>query len=446
MTSQVLNASIRVPNADGNSRDWKVIALIGLLHGGSHFYQLVLPSLYLSLNRDFGYSFAELGFLATVFFVVSGLGQASSGFVVDHLGARPVLRFGLACMVMSALLIAVADAYWVFIIAALIGGAGNSVFHPVDFSIINQNVSQRRLGHAFSIHGVSGNLGWALAPIFITFFIVQTGSWRFAAGAAAVVLFVLFLATFLGASLLATPTAQANKPENGRENGQDRFQDQTQAQKGARATSPGFVTKLSMLLKNPALWGAFLFFAFTSGSMSSVQNFTIPILGSLYGIGKEWASSALSMYMVSAGVGLLIGGFLAGSTDRTERIVAASLATSGLVFILLAMGMLPSGLAVAGLCVAGFLSGMAGPSRDMLVRRVTPKGALGSVYGLVYSGMDVGSALGPVIYGFMLDHQTYRGPWLVSGLALFGAVLAAFWVAYCARRQQDRTVVQGSAA
>ena len=443
MTSQVLASSIRAPNADGDPRDWKVIALIGLLHGGSHFYQLVLPSLYLSLNRDFGYSFAELGFLATVFFVVSGLGQASSGFVVDHLGARPVLRFGLACMVVSALLIAVADAYWVFIIAAFIGGAGNSVFHPVDFSIINQNVSQRRLGHAFSIHGVSGNLGWALAPIFITFFIVQTGSWRFAAAAAAVVLFALFLATFLGASLLATPASQTDtKSDTKNEKHTDK-----QAQERPRAAEPGFAAKLRLLLKNPALWGAFLFFAFTSGSMSSVQNFTIPILGSLYGIGKEWASSALSLYMVSAGVGLLIGGFLAGSTDRTERIVAGSLATSGLVFILLAMGMLPSGLAVAGLCVAGFLSGMAGPSRDMLVRRVTPKGALGSVYGLVYSGMDVGSALGPVVYGFMLDHQTYRGPWLVSGLALFGAVLAALWVAYCARRQQEvRSAPQGSAA
>ncbi len=443
MTSQVLTSSIRAPNADGDSRDWKVIALIGLLHGGSHFYQLVLPSLYLSLNRDFGYSFAELGFLATVFFVVSGFGQASSGFVVDHLGARPVLRFGLACMVVSALLIAIADAYWVFIIAAFIGGAGNSVFHPVDFSIINQNVSQRRLGHAFSIHGVSGNLGWALAPIFITFFIVQTGSWRFAAAAAAVVLFALFVATFLGASLLATPAAQTDTKGDAKSDKQD----DKPVQERPRAAEPGFAAKLRLLLKNPALWGAFLFFAFTSGSMSSVQNFTIPILGSLYGIGKEWASSALSMYMVSAGVGLLIGGFLAGSTDRTERIVAGSLATSGLVFILLAMGMLPSGLAVAGLCVAGFLSGMAGPSRDMLVRRVTPKGALGSVYGLVYSGMDVGSALGPVVYGFMLDHQTYRGPWLVSGLALFGAVLAAFWVAYCARRQQQaHSVAQGSAA
>ncbi len=432
MSMQALTSPVGMPDADNNARDWKVIALIGVLHGGSHFYQLVLPSLYLSLSREFGYSFAELGFLATVFFVVSGVGQASSGFVVDHLGARPVLRFGLACMVVSALLISVSTAYWMFILAALIGGLGNCVFHPVDFSIINQNVSQRRLGHAFSIHGLSGNLGWALTPIFMAFFIVQTGSWRIAAAAASILLLVLFVATFLGASLIATPVAEEKSSDKGKADTEGSAAQPVSSQ----APRAGFLMKLQMLLKNPALWGAFLFFAFTSGSMSSVQNFTIPILGSLYGIGKEWASSALSLYMVAAGAGLLIGGFLAGSTRNTERIVAASLATSGAVFIALAMGALPDGLAMAGLCAAGFLSGMAGPSRDMLVRRVTPKGALGSVYGLVYSGMDVGSALGPVLYGFMLDHQAVRGPWLTSGIALFAAVLAAFWVAYCARKQE----------
>ncbi len=428
MNTPVRTSPVRHSDTADTRRDWKVIALIGILHGSSHFYQLVLPSLYLSLNRDFGYSFAELGFLATVFFVVSGVGQASSGFIVDHLGARPVMRFGLACLVVSAMLMSLAHSYPVFILAALIGGVGNCVFHPVDFSIINQNVSQRRLGHAFSIHGLSGNLGWALTPVFITFFILQTGSWRIAAAAAGCVLFVMFLLTFLGASLLATPSNESEDSQSAAA--------QPGASQAASAAQTGFATKLAMLLKNPALWGAFLFFALTSGAMSSVQNFTIPILGSLYGIGKEWASSALSLYMISAGAGLLIGGFLAGSTDRTERIVAASLATSGTVFIFLAMGGLPSGPAVAGLCVAGFLSGMAGPSRDMLVRRVTPKGALGSVYGLVYSGMDVGSALGPVLFGFMLDHQTFRGPWVISGFALYGAVLAAFGVAYCARKQE----------
>src|SRR5690606_10233553 len=147
-------------------RDWSIIGLIGLVHGTSHFFQLVLPTLYLSLAHEYGYDFVKLGFLASVFFLVSCLGQASSGFVVDRIGPAPVLRFGLSCFVASAVLIGVSNGYFMLVAAATIGGIGNSVFHPVDYSIINHRVSQKRLGHAFSTHGLTGNLGWALTPVF----------------------------------------------------------------------------------------------------------------------------------------------------------------------------------------------------------------------------------------------------------------------------------------
>src|SRR3546814_14759311 len=76
-------------------------------------------------------------------------------------------------------------------LAAIIGGLGNSVFHPVDYSIINHRVSARRLGHAFSMHGLTGNLGWALTPVFMAG-IIHVWNWRVAAfAAAALVAFVL---------------------------------------------------------------------------------------------------------------------------------------------------------------------------------------------------------------------------------------------------------------
>ena len=415
MNTQVLSPDTTLDEKKAASRDWQVISLIGVVHAGSHFFQLVLPSLYISLNREFGYSFVELGLITTVFFVVSMLGQASSGFIVDKKGGRPVLRFGLAFMALSAFLMAVAPGYPVLLLAAIIGGMGNAVFHPVDFSLLNQHVGSKRLGHAFSVHGVSGNLGWAFTPVFITFMIAITGSWRIAAAAAGVLLLLLLLLTFIKADLIAPVkhTKQATQP------------DPSQAIK--------FTEKLLVLLKNPALWGAFIFFACGTIAMSSVQNFTVPIMDALYGIGKEVASTALSLYMVSAGAGLLVGGFLAGTTRRTEKIVGAALFSSGAVFLLLASSVIPASFAIFGLCIAGFLFGLAGPSRDMLIRRVAPKGAMGSVYGLVYSGMDVGSALGPVAYGVMLDYGRFSGPWIGAGLASFVAVAAAFWVAYCAK-------------
>ncbi len=107
---------------DLRRRDWQIILLIGVAHSSSHFFQLVLPSLYVSLGNEFGLDFARLGLLVSVFYVVSGLGQASSGFVVDRVGARPVLWFGLSCFVLAAVLIGAANGYAMLMLAAAIGG------------------------------------------------------------------------------------------------------------------------------------------------------------------------------------------------------------------------------------------------------------------------------------------------------------------------------------
>src|SRR5690606_7725407 len=147
------------------------------------FFQLVLPTLYLSLATEFGYDFARLGLLASIFFLLSSIGQASSGFVVDRVGPAPVLRFGLACFVVSGILIAASNGYAMLVAAAAIGGIGNSVFHPVDYSILNHRVSPERLGHGFSAHGLTGNMGWALAPVYMAAFIYWA-DWRTAALAA----------------------------------------------------------------------------------------------------------------------------------------------------------------------------------------------------------------------------------------------------------------------
>ncbi len=398
-------------------RDWQIILLIGVAHSSSHFFQLVLPSLYVSLGTEFGLDFARLGLLVSVFYVVSGLGQASSGFVVDRIGARPVLWFGLACFVLSAVLIGSASGYAMLMLAAAIGGIGNSVFHPADYSIINHRVSPPRLGHAFSLHGLTGNLGWALTPVFITT-ITLLASWRVAAFSAAALVAVVLLMTVIGRDLLggAAPAEAGGKS-------------------AARPAAQESVWQtLAALLARPALWGAFLFFACTSIALSSVQNYTIPLLGQLYDLSKVAASSALSGYMVASALGMAAGGFLVSANPRTELTVTAALIMAGLTLVVLAMGWVPAGWAALVVGLAGFCSGVAAPSRDMLIRRVTPKGATGSVYGLVYSGMDVGSALGPLGFGLLLDAGMAHGPWVGAGVAFAAAALLAQWIAMQARR------------
>lgn len=419
-----------MPDTPGaRRRDWQVISLVGAAHACSHFFQLVFATLYLSLNQEFGYDFAQLGLLVAIFFLVSCLGQASSGFIVDRIGAAPVLRFGLVCFIISAVLIGVAPGYWVLMLAAVIGGIGNAIFHPVDFAILNHRVSPGRLGHAFSTHGFTGYLGWALTPVFMAT-LIELYNWRVAALGAGVLVALVLLATVLfGRCLSGHESAQASAAAP------------SQSARSAASTTADLSNQtvaqtLAALLAQPALWGAFLFFAFTAAALSAVQNYTIPTLGALYQIDAIMAGTALSAYMVTAALGLVVGGFLAGATAMCERIVLASLLAAGACLAVLASGVLPSFLVLAFLAFTGFLAGISGPSRDMLIRRVAPKGATGAVYGLVYSGMDVGSSLAPVLFGLMLDAGVRQGPWYAAGVCFVVGGFMAVWVAQAAARRQ----------
>ena len=170
-------------------QDAYVIALVGFAHGVSHFFHLLLPPLFPWLMPEFGLDFSRIGMTMTVFFVVSGVGQALAGLLVDRFGPLRVLAGGVSCFVLAGLGLSLANDFVALLAVAALAGLGNSVFHPCDFTVLNRNVSPPRLGHAFSIHGLSGNVGWALAPVFLTG-IAATAGWRTAA---------------LGAGLLALP-------------------------------------------------------------------------------------------------------------------------------------------------------------------------------------------------------------------------------------------------
>jgi len=411
--------------------DWLLIALIGAIHGSSHFFQLVFPTLFLYLHQAFGFDYFQLGVLVTAFFFVSGIGQASSGFIVDRIGPMPVLHFGLLSFVAAGVLISVSQNYWMLLAAAVIGGAGNSVYHPVDYSIINQRVSPARLGHAFSVHGLTGNLGWALAPIFITTLAMWWG-WRAAAFGAGMLVLVIYCFALLGRRLLsgAQPalqkTLEAEQRKAAKEETVDDLSEHTVWQ------------TVTAIVKKPALWGAFLFFAFSSVALSAVQNYTIPLMSTVYHLSEMLSSFSLSAYMVTAAVGMIAGGFLAGASARSERIVFVSLVFAGLTLLLLAFSIVPGWAAMGLVALAGFCSGVAAPSRDMLIRRVAPKGATGTIYGLVYSGMDVGASMGPAVFGYLVDAQIERGPWYGAALAFVVSALLAVYVAHAAQQQQRR--------
>jgi MFS family permease len=83
---------------------------------------------------------------------------------------------------------------------------------------------------------------------------------------------------------------------------------------------------------------------------------------------------------------------------------------------------------MAVLATTGFAIGIGGPSRDMMIKKATPKGATGRVYGLVYSGLDVGFALSPLVFGALMDHGLYNQTLLGAAVVLMLSVFAAWGV------------------
>ncbi|MBA4178572.1 MAG: MFS transporter [Leptothrix sp. (in: Bacteria)] len=409
------------PPATGPRSDFTVIGLVSLAHGCSHFFHMLLPPLFPVFIRDFGLSYSQLGLLVTVFFVISGIGQALSGFLVDRVGARPVMFAALSCFAAAALAAAAAQGYGGLMLAAALAGVGNAPFHPADFTILNKRVSQPRLGHAFSAHGISGNLGWAVAPVFLIGLGSISGSWRVAYVAAALVPLAVLLLLLLHRHTI-----------------DDRRGAWLHEQAG-QAAAPA--EHALAFLKLPSVWLCFSFFFWTTAALSAMQGFAGPALARIYGLPLSATAFVVTGYLLCGAAGMVAGGFVAARYKTLERTIALAMAAAAVLLLMVASGLLPALVAGVVAALAGLGTGLAAPSRDMLIKQASPPGATGRVYGTVYSGLDVGFALAAPVFGVLLDGGRPQGVFIGAALALLMGVASAALVG-----RQLRAVVAPRAA
>lgn len=382
--------------------DAQLIGLVGLAHAISHFSQLILAPLFPWLKDAFNVSYTELGAVLTVFFVVSCIVQAASGFIVDKLGPRPVLFVGLGALALAAFGYAVAQSYWMLLLCAIVGGIGNGVFHPVDYTLFNRKVAPTRLGHAYSVHGITGSLGWALAPAFVVPIAIAF-SWRVALASAGVLAIVVLLVLWAYRGVLSL--------------------DVKTVQKATGHGEPAPIGGEFDFLRIPAVWMCFGFFFFYAVVISVVQTFAPGAAGHLHAVPVALVAVCLTVYMVASAGGMVVGGFLASDPSRCERIVGTGFGIAAVLALVLAFAQFPPVMVPVLFGAMGFVSGVAGPSRDLLVKRSTPPNATGRVYGVVYAGLDIGQALAPLVFGRLMDHAQYTS--VIVGLALVQAVLIA---------------------
>ncbi len=411
-------AALRAPTA---AREFQAIGLVTAAHFLSHFYQFVLPPVFglMALKLDVGYT--ELGLLITTFSVATGVSQTPAGFLVDRLGAAKLLALGLGVLGAAVALFGFAPTYVTLLPLVAIAGMANSIFHPADFAILSGSVREQRIGRAFSLHAVSGNLGWAAAPAAMlglsAMFDVTTAFLVVGlAGVALAAVLALNLDRLRedGEAAAATPAAP---------DAADPVAETGDAAAPARPPRGGTAKDgLSLLLSRAALmlFGFQLVYAM---GFAGIRNFSVVALPAIWGVSAEIVAGALTGYLIAASFGNLVGGWLADRTGNPGRVFTVSILA--LAAIVASLGAVPmsAALLTVALLTAGVLQGSLLPARDMLVRQIAPKGQMGKLFGFTSSGLALGNAITPAIFGWVMDNADpsliFYGSAIFMLLALF---------------------------
>jgi FSR family fosmidomycin resistance protein-like MFS transporter len=377
----------------------KLVAGVCFAHLVSHYYMLTLAPLFAFIRADFGVTYTELSLALTAFNVVSAVSQTPVGFFVDRTGPRVNLIGGLLLGSAALAIAGAAGSFWVFVAMFAVMGLANTVYHPSDYALLSERVSPRRMTQVFSFHTCSGMIGSAVAPVSLLFMQHAVG-WRgaFLCSALLGVAAALFLALQGEPPLVRAIHAKPQGEE-------------------AASASVGW----RLLLSAPILLNL-VFFIVLSMIGGGLNQYLVVALGALYATPAALANTALTGLLTMSAIGVLLGGALAARTVRHSVVACTGLLVTGAASTLIGLVDLGALLLVLTVSLSGLASGVAMPSRDMIVRSVTPAGSFGKVFGFVTTGLHIGGIVAPLIFAQFLDHGHPRAVFLFVAACTLVAV------------------------
>lgn len=409
-----------------NTPKLPLLAQVSGAHLVSHLHIMALPALLPLLPAAMDVSFVELGVALSLFNILSALVQAPLGFAVDRFGARRMLLAGMLLGSTSFLSLGIMTSYAWLLVAMTFAGIANGVYHPANYALLSGGIDGARMGRAFSVHTFSGYLGGAVAPVLLIG-AASLGDTRLAFALAG-------LAGLIAGAVLLLPTSEAAA---GRV---------PPVRRGAGAAPIG---RQSFGLVTPAIAVLVLLYVLLSLSTGAIEKFSVTALVEGEGVPLAQANAGLTAFLFASAIGVLAGGVLADRTRRHGLVAAGAFAMAGLLIAAVASFRMPPVLLVACLGAAGFLTGVIAPSRDMLVRAAAPPGAEGRIFGIVSTGFNIGGAIGPILFGWLLDRGRFGAVFWASVGFMALTVCLVLWQEHRARGRRAAmpvAAVHGSAA
>ena len=186
--------------------------------------------------------------------------------------------------------------------------------------------------------------------------------------------------------------------------------------------SGGDVSEGIRLLFTLPIMMCFWFFIFVSLGFTGLRGFFVAAMDLLYSTSLATANGALSGFLLGSAVGILAGGVLADRIGPRMSIAAVTLVSAGVLVVLIGVMPMPLAVLIGVMSASGFLQGVLLPTRDLLVRSVTPDGSMGKVMGFLSSGTMLASGVVPVLFGWILDSFDPNWVFLISAIFVSGAL------------------------
>jgi MFS family permease len=405
---------------------WLVLAMLWMVCFLNYADRQSISSIFPLLEKEFGFTKAELGLLGSTFMAVYALASPVAGFAGDRFSRKRLVVGGCLLWSLMTGLTGFCGGFWQFVTIRSLMALGESVYFPSATSLLSDYHGQKSRSTALSFHQSAVYLG-TIAGGSLAALLAEHFGWRwgfYGFGATGLVV-VLMMAKWLrepprGASDLPSSTLPDSEIKNGFF---QRF--------GALATSPGvLLLMLAFACANGVaaiflLWApTFLFEKFhlslTAAGFSAVAAIQLAsaVSSPLSGILADWLSIRIKCgRMLVQAAALVLGAFCVVSVGYAPTI---SLLTVAMICF--------------GLCKGAYDGGIFASLFDLV--SPSERASAAGIMNMIGWG---GGALGPLAiglastYGYGTAMERMSGAIAWSGVAYLAAA-ALIFTAFRAQR------------
>lgn len=371
MADQVLQGRAQPVDGWESVRPGRVLLAASALHVCNDAFFAVLYPILPFIAADLGLSYGQIGLVKTVFSGSSAILQLPAGLLAERWGEFALLGWGNAWVAAGLLGMAAAAGFVALLGAALVGGLGGNVQHPLASAMVARVYDTGRRATAIGTLNFAGDLGKMAAPALVTLVTVAFG-WR---------------ATLLGLGTFGLLFSLGFGLARGWVHPPPRASAEQRAGADAAGRSPTAYWMLAALgmLDATTRAGALTFLPFALNGR---------------GFGAGEVSLVFGLVFAGGAAGKFLCGLLGDRFGPFAVVVATELTTAAVL-----LGLLGSPLALSlGLAVVfGFALNGTSSVLYAAVAALVPEGKRGRGYGLYYTGTQGAAAIAPVAYGVWAD-------------------------------------------